>query len=1621
MGPRQTFALLVLVSVSVFKASAAPNTPAGTTPNALIAAAVASGAVLGESSSANLSGTVVSVQFPQYYDHSVVNPMSTENYTAGVVPVQNWNVADTDTGTSPASNKTPLITSTGAASTLGFTYSGYTTNDLSNNKAFPAAIWYQSGGLADAFVAGGSSFNQTGAPESLVLNGLNTTHTYSLIVYMTAPWWGNSGSDPATVSAGGTTYSIETSNTLGVWTQASSTSSVAPQIGNYVLFSNLTGAATQTVTITGAYVGVAGFQIIDNGTSTGAPAPTTYALTVNSGTGSGSYAAGTVVTVTASAPAAGYSFAGWTGSTSALASTTAQTTTLTMPAAAATITATYVAAPTYALKVNSGTGSGSYTAGTVVTVTANVPASGYTFAGWTGTTSALASTSAQTTTLTMPASAATITATYVAAPTYALTVNSGTGGGSYTAGTVVTVTANAPTSGYAFAAWTGSTATLSSTTAQTATLTMPAAAATITATYAATTSTSSGTVVSVQFPQYYVHSVVNPMSTDNYTGGVVPVQNWNVADTDTGTSPASNKTPLVTSTGATTTLGFTYSGYTTNDLSNNKSFPAAIWYQSGGLADAFLAGGSTFNQTGAPEYLTLNGLNPAHAYSLIVYITAPWWENNGSDPASVSAGETTYYIETSNTLGVWTQASSVSSVAPQIGNYVLFSNLTGAATQTVTITGAYVGVAGFQIIDNGTSTSAPAPTTYALTVNSGTGSGNYAAGTVVTVTANAPASGYTFAGWTGTTSALASTTAQTTTFTMPAAAAAITATYAAKTTATYALTVNSGTGSGTYAAGTVVTVTANTPASGYTFAGWTGTTSALASTTAQTTTLTMPAAAATITATYAAVPTYALTVNSGSGSGSYTAGTVVTVTANAPASGYTFAGWTGSTSALASTTAQTTTLTMPAAAATITATYVATPTYALTVNSGTGSGSYAAGTVVTVTANAPASGYTFAGWTGSTSALANASALTTTLTMPAAVTSITASYTTGLSTTPGTVTSVQFPQYYVGSVVDPMNGNDFSGGVVVAQSWNVADTNTGTSPASNTATLVNSTGAATSVGFTYSGYTNNDGTANKAFPSPIWFQEGGLTDLYIAGGSTFNETGAQQTLVITGLNATHTYSLYLYVTSPWWQNNGSNPGSVSLGGTTYYIETSNTLGAWTRATSTSPGAPSVGNYVEYANLTGATSQTITLTGSYVGLAGFQVLDNATAAGNPVSGSLPALPTWYLTSDPAAGTATQVTVLPASQPITTGPPGAIFNIGANFNATSSLSATDTLNFDIVNSYGAIVATASNNLNNGYTLLPTTQWNGPLSITTSMTIPSVPNGTYYIMMSLNNANGPVQMTPGSGVVEDNEVRYYIGALSVNSSAAAPSYLAPATLNLTGYKLTFDDEFTKLSISDSSVNDGSNWYTLNELCCLTPTDGSGAAMVGITSAYNPFSLISGGGLDIRLQKNSNNWTSGVLTSVDSHGIGFSQQYGYFEMKAQLPTGLDTWPAFWLLNTAAKSSGAPPGEIDIMEYISNPAFPNYIATTLHDWSNSSTVDLSHNLVTLPTNGYHTYGMLWTATTMTFYFDGTVTFQCPTPSIMQQPYYLLVDLGIGGGWPTNGTPSPDDMLVQYVRAYSLP
>src|SRR5262249_44449107 len=98
--------------------------------------------------------------------------------------------------------------------------------------------------------------------------------------------------------------------------------------------------------------------------------------------------------------------------------------------------------------------------------------------------------------------------------------------------------------------------------------------------------------------------------------------------------------------------------------------------------------------------------------------------------------------------------------------------------------------------------------------------------------------------------------------------------------------------------------------------------------------------------------------------------------------------------------------------------------------------------------------------------------------------------------------------------------------------------------------------------------------------------------------------------------------------------------------------------------------------------------------------------------------------------------------------------------------------------------------------------------------------------------------------------------------------------------------------------------------------------------TNGHSPFSINSNG-LTIEATPTPSNLLSSVKNqpylsgSLNTQGT-FSQEYGLFEEKAQLPSGQGLWPAFWLL----PENGQWPPEIDVLESIGN---NSQFYTTIH------------------------------------------------------------------------------------------
>lgn len=267
----------------------------------------------------------------------------------------------------------------------------------------------------------------------------------------------------------------------------------------------------------------------------------------------------------------------------------------------------------------------------------------------------------------------------------------------------------------------------------------------------------------------------------------------------------------------------------------------------------------TMTASGQVEILATSQANSSSTGMQFVYLLAAGPTINSVTPSPLNPGTTTVTINGSGFQQYAEVNYSYNGSPIQTGPLTQSS---GVITASIYIPSSAQNVS-FTVTNPGTSPSNAyvvpvnsGPPMYTLSVTNGSNSGTYLAGTVVPITANAPPAGEVFVGWTG--SPVTNASAASTTITMPAAAAAVTANYGVPVM--YALTVNGGSGSGTYAAGTPVTIVAGAPPTGDVFLDWTGTT--LESPTSATTTFPMPAAPTTVTANYQLAPTVPFPVTS---------------------------------------------------------------------------------------------------------------------------------------------------------------------------------------------------------------------------------------------------------------------------------------------------------------------------------------------------------------------------------------------------------------------------------------------------------------------------------------------------------------------------------------------------------------------------------------------------------------------------------------------------------------------------------------------------------------------------------------------------------------------------------------
>ncbi len=266
---------------------------------------------------------------------------------------------------------------------------------------------------------------------------------------------------------------------------------------------------------------------------------------------------------------------------------------------------------------------------------------------------------------------------------------------------------------------------------------------------------------------------------------------------------------------------------------------------------------------------------------------------------------------------------------------------------------------------------------------------------------------------------------------------------------------------------------------------------------------------------------------------------------------------------------------------------------------------------------------------------------------------------------------------------------------------------------------------------------------------------------------------------------------------------------------------------------------------------------------------------------------------------------------------------------------------------------------------------------------------------------------------------------GSQATDSAAGSTDGAGSADAALAGWTLTWSDEFNG---PDGSAVDPTKWkhdvggtgWGNNELEYYT--DGMQNAVV------------QGGNLVVTATKDgasqySCSYGTCQYTSARllTEGL-FSQQYGRFEARAQMPTGKGLWPAIWALGSNIATVNWPAcGEIDFMETIGTDIHNNHGSLHMPNGYGPS------GMYTLPNgasyaDAFHTFAIEWEPGTIRFYVDDQLYETQNRTSVpggdtweFEHPFFLLINVAVGGQWP--GSPDattvfPQTLKVDYVRVY---
>lgn len=245
--------------------------------------------------------------------------------------------------------------------------------------------------------------------------------------------------------------------------------------------------------------------------------------------------------------------------------------------------------------------------------------------------------------------------------------------------------------------------------------------------------------------------------------------------------------------------------------------------------------------------------------------------------------------------------------------------------------------------------------------------------------------------------------------------------------------------------------------------------------------------------------------------------------------------------------------------------------------------------------------------------------------------------------------------------------------------------------------------------------------------------------------------------------------------------------------------------------------------------------------------------------------------------------------------------------------------------------------------------------------------------------------------------------------------------------GYNLLWNDEFSGSALDESKWN-----YEPHE-----PGWTNEELQEYTTSTDNVF--LRDGKLVIKAIKSEKNgkdyYTSGKVTGQNK--TDFS--YGKVVVSAKVPEGQGLWPAIWMMPKEESYYGQWPkcGEIDIMEVLGNDVSTAY--GTLHFGEPHGEIQGTWGLTGQTyADSFHEYSVEWEPGEIRWYIDGNLyntandwftavqgEDEKPYPAPFDQPFFVQMNLAVGGTWPGNPDATTDfdkaEFEVDYVRVYQKP